>query len=778
EIFQFKSTLFTKMVKLQKSKKILPKKSLKLKKKVKQAIKTKNKSKEDTLKKKKPYSEMSVDDFLNTSFDEASTGSEDNANEAEEALHQESDGESEKSDVEDAASDDEVMENNGSDSQESGNEDEVLGHKESLAKLKDTDPEFYKFLEENDRKLLDFNLSDSENEQMDDDADEDDNVHKPLGELEVASDESDFEDDTKPTDTSTITLKVLKSWQNDIKTDKSNVTIVKLIKAFHAAIARVSGNEEDDNAIVYKVEGSAIFNGVIQICVLELGPAIRKYLRIPQGSKQPPHKSKKFVKIKAVLRGYFVDLLKLLSGVTSTNILNVILKHLHYMSPMIVSYGNVLKHLLKKLIHLWGTADETVRVIAFLCIIRLINNQQQSNLDMVLKSMYMTYVQNSKFVSPSSLPMINFMRRSLVEMYSIDLNVSYQHVFLYIRQLAMHLRNAIILKKKENIQAVYNWQYINSLKLWGNLLSVLYGKSQLQPLVYPFVQVCLGTINLVPTVQYYPLRFHIVEVLIEFSSVASVFIPILPFLLEILTSYDFNKKHQKVSMKPLQFTFILRLSKSQLLENGFKDAVMETIYAQLLQYLAANSHSIAFPDLSLLCVIQIKSFLKKCSVAAYCRKMRQIVEKIEQNTKFILAERKNISFNLGDSKQIEAWETGVRNKGIPLMTFYESWTTMRNVKRNKEATNNDAIGEYNLPHLKRRDKPKNEHQKSGEQVELFPSDSESDLGVEEEISVKRKRGKRGGKNTNKKLATIALDEDQVNDDGLEDVVEDFKASDW
>lgn len=220
------------------------------------------------------------------------------------------------------------------------------------------------------------------------------------------------------------------------------------------------------------------------------------------------------------------------------------------MLPMIVSYSSVVKQVFKKLINLWGIADETVRVVAFLCIVRLINNEQQNNLDMILKSMYMTYVQNSKFVSPSTLPMINFMRRSLVEMYSIDLNVSYQHVFMYIRQLAIHLRNAITVKKKENTQAVYNWQYVNSLKLWGNLLGVNSNKSQLQPLIYPFVQVCLGTINLIPTVQYYPLRFHLTELLIEFSNSTQVFIPIMPFLLEVSTILILPYLHYIQSSSP------------------------------------------------------------------------------------------------------------------------------------------------------------------------------------------------------------------------------------
>lgn len=145
----------------------------------------------------------------------------------------------------------------------------------------------------------------------------------------------------------------------------------------------------------------------------------------------------------------------------------------------------------------------------------------------------MAYVKNSKFVSLNGLAAINFMRRSLVEMFALDSNVSYQHVFLYIRQLAIHLRNAITLNKKENVQAVYNWQFVNSLSLWGNLLTVTYNKAHMQQLVYPFVQICLGTIKLIPTAQYYPLRFHIIQILMDLGRDTGVFIPVLPFLLEV-----------------------------------------------------------------------------------------------------------------------------------------------------------------------------------------------------------------------------------------------------
>lgn len=207
------------------------------------------------------------------------------------------------------------------------------------------------------------------------------------------------------------------------------------------------------------------------------------------------------------------------------------------MSPLLVSFPKISKPLVKKLIYLWGTGDEVVRILSFLCILRITNNQSSNLLDTVLKSMYMTYIINSKFVSVNSLSSVNFMRRSLAEMFALDPAVSYQHIFLYIRQLAIHLRNAIMVHKKENIQTVYNWQFINSLKLWGNVLTITHDKPQLQPLVYPFVQVCLGTVKLVPTAPYYPLRFHIVQILIDFSRDTGIFIPVLPFLLEVKAKY-------------------------------------------------------------------------------------------------------------------------------------------------------------------------------------------------------------------------------------------------
>lgn len=58
-------------------------------------------------------------------------------------------------------------------------------------------------------------------------------------------------------------------------------------------------------------------------------------------------------------------------------------------------------------------------------------------------------------------------------------------------------------------------------------------------------------------------------------------------------------------MKPIQFICLLRLSKSQLTENGFKDAAIEEIYVLLLKFLETQAHSIAFPDLVVPVIMEV-----------------------------------------------------------------------------------------------------------------------------------------------------------------------------
>ncbi|ALC40108.1 CG9246 [Drosophila busckii] len=664
------------------------------------------------------------------------------------------------------------------------------------------------------KELLNFNVFDSDDDEEDeaetekhvvaeDDSDEEtEKYHKPSDDLAVASDESDFEDEEDATagGVQKITLNMLRQWELQLnKTNVSIDTVRQFIQAFNSALASISADNEGEqaNAGAYKVVGAAAFNGVIQLCVLHLQPAIIRVLGVKPNSSLPLHKHKKWVKVRGCLRYYLGDLIRLVEQVSSSNILNVLLKHLHQMAGMVAPFTALGKSILKRLIVLWATGDETVRVLAFLCILKITRKQQGTMLNHVLKAMYLAYVRNSKFVSPNTLPGINFMRRSLVEMFALDLNVTYQHAFLYIRQLAIHLRNAVILKKKDSFQAVYNWQYVNSLRLWTDLLGATANKPQLQPLIYPLVTISTGVVRLIPTAQYFPLRFHCLQALITLSKETHTYIPVLPFIVEVLRSNTFNRKHTTVSMNPLQFTCILRLNKGQLAENGFRDEVVEQVCGLLLEYLAHESAGLAFSDLVVPVIMAIKAYLKDCRNANYARKLNQLLDKIQESSRFIEQHRvkSNINLELKDTQGVLAWEQQIRNKRTPLDIYYASWLKTHETKKRRQAAQSDDINaDYDVPKLKRpaakTGVPKRNEQ--GE-LELFPSDSEDDDDVDmplvdydysqeeeeiEEPQPKKSKRKQEQKQQQQQEAPTEPADDYDEAGAAVDIVKDLDLNDW
>uniref|UniRef100_A0A182M437 Uncharacterized protein n=1 Tax=Anopheles culicifacies TaxID=139723 RepID=A0A182M437_9DIPT len=637
---------------------------------------------------------------------------------------------------------------------ESGMKQVVKEHKEALAKLESTDPELFAFLKKNDDKLLKFGqlegsdseFNDSSDEKEDDDAEG--NVHEMPNKLEVASDESDFdpneddeqdddEDDDEEGDMEAnddddrpgkkVTFKMLRAWTNDLITlpVKHVKGIRKICKAFNSALFTVTG----DKSIIppYRVQGSALFNGIVQTCVLYLGPAVRSYLGLNEKRQFKDLKNdRRFKKIKSCLKTYLIDLTNLLENVSSSHIMTVLLKHLHQFSSILVCYQNITKPILKRLIVIWSTADEeTVRVLAFMCILKITHAQQSHFLSNVLKVMYLAYIKNSKFVSPNTLPNINFMRRSLAEMFLLNFNVSYQHMFLYIRQLAIHLRNAVILQKKDSFQYIYNWQYINSLKLWGDVLGAAHAHGDaLEPLIYPFVSITIGVIKLIPSAQYFPLRFHCCRILIQLNAKTNIYIPVLPFLVEVLRSHSFNEHHKKLSMRPVNLTCLLRFSPANIQENAFKDAVIDQIYELVLEFAANESASVGFPEIILPIILQLRQYTKTTSQYKYSRKMKQLSDKLMENYEFMEKLRTKMDIPLKETERIRAWEESVRADGTPLMKFYATVAKETEAVKRRHATDSENISDYKLPTLKKIQK-KPQVKKDGPVV-LFPSDDEDE----------------------------------------------------
>ncbi|XP_077967984.1 nucleolar complex protein 2 homolog [Styela clava] len=635
----------------------------------------------------------------------------------------------------------------------------VSSHQKVLDNLQDKDPEFYKFLKQEDGSLLKFDESDFDIDGDDDDDDSDPSdedgdtgVHQLPNKLEEASD-SDLEQheeilsgsdqemersSTTMKDRIPVTDDMIDDWKTKLMDPKSSRPSLRdLMKAFHAAILRFNDDIEDRKTkkqkpkTKFKVESGGTFNAVVGLCIRQVVPSLAKLLEyFPDKSSNKlilPTKSKSWIRLRDLIKVYLNDVIALNQLLLEPSVVCATLRHTILLVPYFISFPKITKLLLKFLIKTWSSADdESVRVLTFLCINRIIKLDKHKYLEPTMRQTYLAYVANCKFTTPSILPMINFMQQTLCELFSINPSMTYQLAFLYIRQLAIHLRKAMTVQKKENYQAVYNWQYVHCIGLWCRMVGHLYSHDIIKPLLYPLVQVSLGAIDLVPTARYFPLRYHIIRYLTMLSDATNTYIPLLPYITKPLRLAEFSKKKGGLMMQPLNFSTILKLSNSQLKESSYRSSTMDEIYNAFMDYINTQAHSISFPEMMVPTVISMKKYMKKCKMQNYVKLVRQIIEKVEENSKYILDKRSDVSFGVADVTAVTAWERTQKTQGVPFHKHYNHYKKLHHRESQHAAADKNRIVEERLPTIDRKKFMEASKKRDKEEMgDLFADDADN-----------------------------------------------------
>jgi len=620
----------------------------------------------------KKVNDMSTDDFFNGGFEEIISQRSNGKKRKRDGPKKEANGQAD-SDSDDSAGAQPVVSDD--DDDEDGEDDDEMGamSKQTMDDLAKKDPEFYKFLKENDPEALDFddNADLAEVDELSQDSAAEDEAE---GEEQPKKKRKKAKKAQEATVGNELTRELVASWRKSMAETHSLRAARQTVLAFRCAAHLNEDEDEDSRPGRWTINSPEVFNDVLLLALNEIPTVMKHHLPAKESSSGKVYvqtETKKFKTLSLLLKTYTTSIMHLLSTLSDDRTLKLTLSAIEPILPYLLSFKKLVKALAKSVVNFWAqpSSTETTRITAFLVLRRLVVIGDKGIRETVLKSTYQGLIQGCRVTNANTIQGINLMKNSAAELWGIDPQVGYTTAFTFIRQLAIHLRSSIVNNKNDSFRIVYNWQYTHSLDFWSCVLAehcsplkeAEAGKeSLLRPLIYPLVQVTLGALRLIPTSVYFPLRFHLIRSLLRTSRATGTYIPLASPLLEVLNSAEMKKPPKPSTLKAFDFSVAYKAPKSYLRTRVYQDGVGEEVVELLGEYFLLWSTSIALPELALPLIIQLKRWLKQARSKTNGNKNQKLVaslvllvQKLEANGKFIEEQRAKVDFAPKNRSQVE-----------------------------------------------------------------------------------------------------------------------------
>ena len=575
--------------------------------------------------------------------------------------------EDEDSDLDDDDDDEEEEDYNSGDDDDEDIELAEKRMKEEMKKLAESDPDFHKYLQDNESSLLDFQTNDID----DDNIGDEDNMEDDQDDDEEGGEEGKS---TKANQKQNIVVdaKLLKSFEKGAFQSHGVKALRKIISVYVSACHMADTKDQNEDGRVgkkniFNIQSSAVFDKLMVSCLTKCHEEFHYHL-LGKGTSIQTNKdgnsddeemsedqddadgdvdinkpinprnlikSVRWMQLKLSIQSFIKATLHLISEAKETKLLCFIVKSLSHYVPYLSAYPRLAKAVLKTMTSLWSTTSDSttdyqsVRLNAFLRIRQLALTQPFPFIEDCLKSTYLAYAKSAKFANAATvtslLPTLTFMGNCVVELYSLDFASSYQHAFIYIRQLALHLRTALQKKTPETFRIVYCWQYMHCLKLWTAVLAATCGKSSdangddemtlMRSLIYPLVEIIFGTARLIPTTRHLPLRLHCVRYLQQLAAASELFIPTTSILLDVFDLKEVSMSPKRVKnrgndVRGVRLPLILKLPKVDALRTSEQlDACFGEVFLLLNREVDLYRYSAGFPEFT----VRICQRLRKVS---------------------------------------------------------------------------------------------------------------------------------------------------------------------
>ncbi|KAK3158030.1 hypothetical protein QOZ80_2AG0131950 [Eleusine coracana subsp. coracana] len=514
----------------------------------------------------------------------------------------------EDEDLDDEIEEDEAEDDDGASARKKA---KAKQHAEQLRRLQEKDPEFYKYLEECDKELLEF-----EDDEIEDDQE---TVGGGGGRDDEPSSErkGELKQRLKP-----ITMEMVDSWCSGAEDGKIG-SIRSILRAFRKACHY--GEDQGDNSDTkFSVMSGSVLDKVMHFVLKHMDRILRELLGAPSfgGKKEAISElmiTKPWKKHGNLMRIYLSNALHMITEMTDEQMIAFTIHRVRASAVFLAAFPALLRKYVKALLHTWARGRGAMPLVSFMFLRDLCIRLGSDCLDTCLKGIYKAYLVNcklSKNISVSKLQHIQFLGNCVRELYSLDPQSAYQHAFVFIRQLAVILRGALTergpksaknKKQKEisksakkqmekSYQRVYDWQYIFCLELW---------------------------------------------------TVSSL-------LLDMLEMKELRGRPDGGVGKAVNLFSVKQVDKKTVKTRAFQEACIYSVVDELGKHMAHWSYSVAFFEMSFIPLVRLRSFCKTIKADRFRREIKDLIHQIEANVEFIKSKRAGIAF-LPNDRGVESF---------------------------------------------------------------------------------------------------------------------------
>lgn len=464
----------------------------------------------------------------------------------------------------------------------------------------------------------------------------------------------------------------------------SPIAITKMIILFAKLTSSGYKSSLDEDDIL---NNPKVVTNLIKFCIKNLPEILLLKLHsINSAGVKENTISEKASVIKGLIKRYLSALCKYLKT-TENSMISLVYKYMDTISELFMGYKNFIEVFLKLSTKIWATRHGTPTAASAYRLIKGVLQKKPEYFENTLKLFYVSYLDIAKAMNWHSIAKINQMQNEIIGILSLDLQKAYITIFTFVRKLSLQLRLTITDKKAASIKNIYNWQFINAIKLWAKVVVKYYHRKncEINLLAYPLIQTILGVLRLNLVDSFYPLRIILVRLLNEISYATDIYIPVTTYLVEILESSHFKSKFKEKHLTEEKgllpdVNINLKVGKKESFKHyGFVNYLLEEIIDTLNEYLAINSFKYSFPEIAFGVCYNLKKIQKSILDKNFRDSLKSFIEKVNAHSNLISMRRMGLI--LLDLDKIKNFEEEMKtDKSNEMISLIEK------IKHKREAT--------------------------------------------------------------------------------------------